>query len=209
MKNTLDKNLDTEPIDNEVPEMELTDGDILDAMQHIPGYLDISTEDFRTIYHLAHRHAAGRLTGNITAGNLMRPGVKPLTPEMYLDVAAKALVNSGYKALPVVDANDRVIGMLTENDFLKRLNVDTFLELLLIMLDESFELKYCCYETTVSMAMTAPAITVTKDAGFLEVASAFHKHVGRSVPVVDSDGRLLGLLLRKDFMGAYTPDNLV
>ena len=39
----------------------LTDADILDAMQHIPGYLDISTDDFRVIYHLAWRHAAARL----------------------------------------------------------------------------------------------------------------------------------------------------
>lgn len=42
-------------------EPELTDEDILDAMQHIPGYLDISTADFRVIYHLAWRHAIARL----------------------------------------------------------------------------------------------------------------------------------------------------
>lgn len=42
-------------------EPELTDADILDAMQNIPGYLDISTEDFRVIYHLAWRHAVARL----------------------------------------------------------------------------------------------------------------------------------------------------
>jgi len=42
-------------------EPELSDEDILDAMHQIPGYLDISTEDFRVIYHLAWRHAIGRL----------------------------------------------------------------------------------------------------------------------------------------------------
>lgn len=42
-------------------EPELTDEDILDAMEHIPGYLDISTEDFRIIYHLAWKHAVARL----------------------------------------------------------------------------------------------------------------------------------------------------
>lgn len=42
-------------------EIELSDEDILDAMQHIPGYLDISTEDFRIIYHLAWQHALERL----------------------------------------------------------------------------------------------------------------------------------------------------
>lgn len=42
-------------------EPDLSDEDILDAMAHIPGYLDISTEDFRIIYHLAWRHAMARL----------------------------------------------------------------------------------------------------------------------------------------------------
>ncbi len=42
-------------------ELELSDEDILDAMAHIPGYIDISTEDFRAIYHLAWRHAVERL----------------------------------------------------------------------------------------------------------------------------------------------------
>lgn len=208
MQDDSSKTSKTDVTDDEVPEMELTDGDILDAMQHIPGYIDISTEDFRTIYHLAHRHAAGRLFGNVRAENLMRTGIKPLLPDMFLDEAAKALVRSGHKALPVVDASGCVIGILTENDFLRRLKVDTFLELLLSMLDEAFEFKHRCHETPVSQAMTAPAVTVAEKAGFEEIISAFHQHDGRSVPVVDGDGRLLGLLLRKDFLSIYNLENL-
>jgi len=207
MADTSSESPKTDSDGDEVPEMELTDGDILDAMQHIPGYLDITTEDFRTIYHLAHRHAVGRVFGNVRAGNLMRLGIDPLLPDIPLDQAAKALVRSGYKGLPVVDATGRVIGMLTESDFLRRLKVDTFLELLLSMLDEAFELKHRCHETPVSEAMTAPAVTLTRDAGFGEIISAFHQHDGRSIPVVDSEGRLLGLLLRKDFFTAYNLEN--
>lgn len=47
---------------DDLPELELTDEDILDAMRHILGNLDISTEDFRAIYHLAHMHALDRPT---------------------------------------------------------------------------------------------------------------------------------------------------
>jgi CBS domain-containing protein len=93
--------------------------------------------------------------------------------------------------------------MLTENNFLRRLKVDSFLELLLNMLDEEFEFKHRCHETQVSQAMTSPAITITEDAGYAEIMDAFLLHEGRSMPVVDSDGRLLGLLLRKDFLSAY------
>ncbi len=193
----------TAPASDEMAEMELTDADILDAMQHIPGYLDISTEDFRTIYHLAHHHAAERLFGKISAGNLMRTGIPPLSPEMRLDEAARALVRSGHKALPVADANGRVMGILTENDFLRRLKADTFLELLPSMLNQSLELKDCCRETHVSEAMSSPAITVTSEAGFGKIMVAFQQHMGRSMPVVDASGRLLGLLWRKDFISAY------
>lgn len=208
MQDSSNDTSNADSVGDEVPELELTDADILDAMRHIPGYLDITTEDFRTIYHLAHRHAVGRLLGNFKAGSLMRVGIEPLLADTPLDEAAKALVQSGYKALPVVDEKGCVIGVLTETDFLRRLKVDTFLELLLSMLDDAFELKHRCHETPVSSAMTAPAITVTRDAGFGEIIGAFHKHGGRSLPVVESDGRLLGLLLRKDFFTAYNQENI-
>jgi CBS domain-containing membrane protein len=184
-------------------ELELTDADILDAMQHIPGYLDISAEDFRLIYHLAYRHAFERLFVGITAGRLMRNSIKPLQPNMMLDQAAKMLADSGHKGLPVVDGSGQVIGMLTETDFLKHLHADTFLELLLKMLTDSFEFKHSCHETPVSATMTQPAITVRQDARFLEMLEAFHAHEGHSMPVVDADGRLLGMLLRTDFFAAY------
>lgn len=189
--------------DDSASEMELTDDDVLDAMRHIPGYLDITIEDFREIYHLAHRHAVERLFAGVTAGSIMRTDVKPLQPSITLDQAAKKLAESNYKGLPVVDAEGRVVGMLTETDFLKRLKAGSFLELLLKMLDDAFEFTHCCHDTTVSQAMTKPPVTVRADAGFMAIVEAFHCHPGRSMAVVDADGQLLGLLLRKDFFAAY------
>jgi CBS-domain-containing membrane protein len=121
---------------------------------------------------------------------------------MMLDEAARTLVASGFKALPVVDGDGRVIGMLTETDFLCRLQAGTFLELLLRMVEDSCELSHRCHETPVREAMTAPAITVRPEAGFREMMAAFRRHAGRSMPVADAQGKLRGLLLRKDFLEA-------
>jgi CBS domain-containing membrane protein len=192
-----------DPADDNASELELTDDDILDAMQHISGYLDISTEDFREIYHLAHRHALQRMFAGISARRLMRSPVPALQPDTTLDIAARTIADSGYKGLPVVDAEGQVLGMLTETDFLERLKAGTFLELLLKLLEDSFEFTHRCHETKVSTAMTRPAVTVGPDAGFVEMLEAFHRHGGRGMPVVGDDGRLLGLLLRKDFLAAY------
>lgn len=181
---------------------ELTDDDILDAMQHIPGYLDISTEDFRSIYHFAHRHALARLFKGMTVSSLMRTGVTPLQTDMTLDKAASHLARSGYKGLPVVDASGIVVGMLTETDFMKHLDAGSFMELLLKLLDDKFEFTHQCHETKVSQAMTKPVVATNQNAGFQEIMKKFDSHPGRSMPVVDADGRLLGVLLRKDFIAA-------
>jgi CBS-domain-containing membrane protein len=203
MTNSLPDDLTEDLVGEDTSEMELTDADILDAMRHIPGYLDISTEDFRSIYHLAHRRALERMFAGVTAGSIMRSAIEPLQPDTTLDIAARKLADSGYKGLPVVGANGSVIGMLTETDFLKRLNVGSFLELLLRMLEGSFEFTHHCHETMVSAAMTQPAVTVGRDDGFVVILETFRRHGGRSMPVVGGDGRLLGLLLRKDFISAY------
>ncbi|MFA6312181.1 MAG: CBS domain-containing protein [Sterolibacterium sp.] len=190
------------PVVEDLPEMELTDEDILDAMRHIPGYLDISIGDFRDIYHLAHRHAMGRLFGGINAARLMRSGMPTLHPDMAMDQAAQVIARSGYKGLPVVDGGGCVLGMLTETDFLRRVNADTFLGLLVRMFDDRFILVHRYHETPVSAAMTVPAVTVSADAGVLDIMRAFERHAGRGMPVVGGDSQLQGMLFKKDFIAA-------
>lgn len=186
----------------EIDEIELSDQDILDAMRHIPGYLDVSTEDFRLIYHLAHANAIDHLLGGITTSSLVRTGMTPLTADLVMDQAAGRIAQSGYKGLPVVDADRRVIGILTEADFLRRLNAPSFLDLMLRLLADPGSFTHRCHETRVAAAMTAPAITIPIDAKLSEVMNAFTRHPGRSMPVVDAQGRFVGMLLRKDFLMA-------
>jgi CBS domain. len=84
------------------------------------------------------------------------------------------------------------------------LKEDSFLGLLVRMFDDSFELAHRCHEMTVDEAMTKPAVTIREGDGFVEIMESFHRHGGRSMPVVSTDGKLIGLLLRKDFVAAYT-----
>ncbi len=188
--------------ESEPPELELTDEDVLDAMQQIPGYLDISTEDFRRIYHLAHTHANERLFQQVRAGALMRSAVEPLRPMMQVGEAARALVQQNFKSLPVVDGSHRVIGILTETNLLRCLRAGSYLELLFDAVEQVSAPDAQCGQRTVAEVMTQPAIAVNARAGFHEVMQAFRRHPGRSMPVVDANGRFVGMLLRKDFLHA-------
>ena len=194
---------------DELPELKLNDEDILDAMRHIPGYLDISTEDFRAIYHLAHTHALERLFRRVRAGHLMLRDIRPLHAGTRLDVAAQQMVSQGRKSLPVVDENNCVSGVLTETDFLRHLQVRSFLQLLLLLVADPTRFTHHCHETQVRQAMTAPAITIAEQAGFREILHAFHQHPGRGMPVVDDQNHLRGLLLRKDFIKAHHLEDLL
>lgn len=103
--------------EDDVPELEMSDEDILDAMRHIPGYIDITTMDFRAIYHLAHNHALERMFRHVRAGNLMRTGIEPLHLDTRLDEAARLLADQGRKSLPVIDDGGYAIGILTETSW--------------------------------------------------------------------------------------------
>ncbi len=183
--------------DEVVPEVELADEDILDAMQHVPGYVDISTADFREVYHLAHRHATDRLLAGLKAGRLMRPVAAALPPDMMLDEAARAIVASGHKGLPVVDAQGRVIGMLTETDYLCRLKAGTFLELLLRMVDDSCEVSHRCHETPVREAMTYSPVTINPSATIQEAAERMLEYQVSGLPVV-RNGKVVGMITESD-----------
>ncbi|MTW21487.1 CBS domain-containing protein [Allochromatium palmeri] len=190
----------------DLADIEFTDADILEAMREIPGYLDISTMDFRAIYRLAHRHALDRLFSGITAGRLMRREVNPLTPEISLAEAIPSFVHQGLKSLPVVDGQQQVLGILTETDVLRWLGAETFLGLLARVITDEPWIKSDPYHRAVGEFMTSPVVSVPLDAGLRELLAAFASHPGRAMPVLAADGRLAGLLQRKVFLAAYHPD---
>jgi CBS domain-containing membrane protein len=195
--------------DEDELEIELSDEDVLDAMKQIQGYIDVSVNDFRVIYHLAHQHAIQRLTAGLEAASLMRRGIPSLSPDQTLETAAKVIASSGYKGLPVVDEAGIVAGMLTETDFLRHVGADSFLGLLLNLMDDTYLFSHRCHEIRVGEAMTSPAVCVPLDASFGEIYHAFRAHKGRSQPVIDASGRLMGLILRKDFLTAAHLEKLI
>lgn len=191
------------------PKIELSDEDILDAMRHIPGYLDITTEDFRLIYHRALGHAMQRLFRCVRADRLMRTGIEPLQPDLPLDQAAAVIAKQRLKSLPVVDEDGKVIGMLTETDFLRHLQCESFLEVLLRLVRDVNSFRHRWHELTVRDAMTPDVISIGPEQGFDDILRAFRQQPGRSMPVVDAGGRLMGLLLRKDFIHASDLEGLL
>lgn len=172
-------------------------------MAAIPGYLDISLADFRELYRHAFRHALERLSACITAGEMMRPATWVVHPEMRLDQVVQGMAARALKGLPVVDGNHRVVGVLTETDLLRHLGAATFTQLLARLIADPSALEHALHQTSVAAIMSSPAVTVRVGARFSEVVERFHSRAANRLPVIDSDGTLVGVLSRRDFIHAF------
>lgn len=105
----------------------------------------------------------------------------------------------GLKDISVVDDTDAVVGVITENDFLRRLGADSFLHLMPRLLEDPGGFSHSRHETPVRAVMSAPAVCVPREADYQSITGAFHQCRGSVLPVVDRGRRICGPLLRKDF----------
>jgi len=192
------------PPHEKLPELgpELTDDDVYDAMGRLPGYLDITTEDFRALYRLAFGHALERLVGGLRARDLMRPVSEAPGPDLTLDRAAALMAGQRLKSSPVVDAEGGVVGVISETDVLRHLGAATFLELVTQPPERQADRDRLLGSASVGDVMTSPAVTVAEGADYETILQAFRSHTGRRMPVVDGRNRLVGVLARKDFLAA-------
>jgi CBS domain-containing membrane protein len=187
------------------PGIEINEADILEAMRAIPGYLDITPGDFKEVYGLAFQHALERLSREVTAAEIMTTDVVAVTPETPVAEVAAAMGRRGVSGVPVVDAGNKVMGVISEKDFLSRMGVQepkNFMSLVASCL-----LTKGCVALPIKAAlgrdiMNSPAVTVAPDTPVKDIAMLLtHNNINR-VAVTDPDGRLLGLVSRADIVKA-------
>jgi CBS-domain-containing membrane protein len=122
--------------------------------------------------------------------------------------AAILLSSHGFTALPVVDDDDRLIGIVTEVDIVR----DRFPR------DLRYHHAYTDYVTdtvddfipivpaTVDAVITAPVSAMSADSDVVDVVTAMLDTGVRSMPIVH-DSRLVGILTRRDLVRALARDD--
>lgn len=109
------------------------------------------------------------------------------------------LANNGISGVPVVDAERRVIGVVTEADLLRRAAVGQGArpgrdQRLMLERSEAH---------TAGEAMSSPAVTTTAGTTVTEAARSICHHGFKRLPVVDPDGRLVGIVSRADLLSVF------
>jgi CBS domain-containing protein len=116
--------------------------------------------------------------------------------------------------VPVVDGSGTLVGIITENDLILRdeeadLHLPHHLDIMggVIYLESMKHFEERIKKAFASKAedmMTPDPTTITPDAPVEDAAKLIAEHKHNRLPVVDDDGRLVGVVTRLDVLDAIT-----
>lgn len=135
------------------------------------------------------------LAEQLTVRDLMTDRPRTTGPDVPLRAAAQEMMASGLGALPVVDEEGRLIGMLSERELVRHL-------LTTQALSDPMTRHHTPLgggQKTVREVMTRQVLCVAPEQSIAEVASLMSNKDVERVPVV-RDGRLVGYLTRGDIV---------
>jgi len=124
---------------------------------------------------------------SILVDDFMTTHLATAKPEMDLLALVDLLLIQGISGAPVVDQDGKLVGMISEQDCLRKILVGTY---------------QGDIGGRVEDAMTSPVETVKMGASIVEVAEQMLMTNRRRFPVVDLEDRLRGQISRRDLLKA-------
>ena len=138
------------------------------------------------------------------AKDVMTPNVVTIAPSLAIEEIAQLLLSCNISGVPVVDAEDRLIGLVSEGDLLRRLEDGTerrrswWLNLLTGPEERAREFVKT-HGRRAEDVMTREVMTVTADTPVGEIAQILERRRIKRVPVVE-DGKIVGIVSRANLL---------
>ena len=142
------------------------------------------------------------------AVDIMTTNVITVQPDTGVREIAGLLLKYRISAVPVVDGDQHVLGIVSEGDLMRRPENDTdrrpswWLEDLFSIPEGTSE-YIKTHGRKAADVMTPKVVTVAKETPLHEIASLLEKDHIKRVPVVD-DGRLIGIVSRANLLHGLT-----
>jgi CBS domain-containing protein len=190
-------------MDNDLKQCGISEEDIRAGLTDLKGFVDITEEDLMKIYSSALRHARNREQSGMTVAHLMTRDVVTVKKDTPLEEAARRLTGLRISGMPVVDDQDKVIGVIGELDIMSVLSGKKrrgFKDLFRRIMGEPSPVRK--EGDQVGHVMSTPAITVKKSVDVRDAARVLDSHRIKRLPVVDDEGKLIGVISRADIVRA-------
>ena len=149
------------------------------------------------------RAPSGPLPAHLHVKDIMTPNPLRAHPDFSTRSAVELLLDHKLKSLPIVDAREAVLGIVTQRDLMRNASMPLRLGLLSSLGEDALEEWLASIAgLPISKVMTAEPKTIREE----EEASAAIHFMARArmkrLPVVDAKGSLVGMLSRIDVLRA-------
>ncbi|WP_116245592.1 CBS domain-containing protein [Nocardiopsis sp. FIRDI 009] len=144
-----------------------------------------------------------------TVRSVMTSQVVAVTEDAGYREVLEALVDHHVGALPVTDAEGRVVGVVSEEDLLHKEEfkggdyIPPPRARLRARLGVGGAARDKARATSAAELMTRPAVTVGPDSSVVEAARLMERRGVKHLPVVDEEGRLVGIVSRSDLLRVF------
>lgn len=144
-----------------------------------------------------------------TVADIMTLDPIVVSPETPLNEAIKILAEKRISGLPVINANGKLVGVISETDLMWQETGVTqapYFMLLdsIIYLENPAkherELHKALGQTVGEVMTSKDIITIKPDRAIRDAAQIMHEQKVHRLPVVDADGKVIGILTRGDII---------
>jgi CBS domain-containing membrane protein len=160
--------------------------------------IDVATDDLQSLLREAQLLAYARSFSDMTCARIMSPDVLTVTVESTAAAAWRLLERHRIKALPVIDDERRVVGIVTRTDFVGRTSFG---------LRRVRNARFGWWRRDeaagrrVAELMTSAVCTVNVSVAVAQLIPLFAHYGHHHIPVVDDNQRLVGMITQSDLIG--------
>jgi CBS domain-containing protein len=140
------------------------------------------------------------------AHQIMTRPVITVTPDTTIVQAANIMLRKHVSGLPVVDAAGKLVGIISEGDFIRRSEIGTqrkrgqFLRFILGSGKEASDFVHE-HGRKVAEIMTREPLTITEDTALEEIVELMEKNQVKRLPVI-RDNKVVGIVSRANLLQA-------
>lgn len=180
----------------------LTEDDLREALKELGTYIDITEGDLKKIYEIALKHAKERCAHSWLAREIMTRDVISVKSDTDIHEAGRFLIRNKISGMPVVDNENRVVGMICTSDLLMFAGIPRG------HVFNDAVMKYILRKPVprhragkkVKDTMSTSVVTVFPDTTVKKIATILDKKGIKRVPVEDEKNRLVGIVSRGDIL---------
>jgi CBS-domain-containing membrane protein len=192
---------------NKRKDTELRREDFVNALRDMDTFMDISVDDLMDLNSRAEKYARLRATGSILVRQIMTSPVETVQGDTPLAEAAHLMVSRRISGLPVVDADQRLVGLVTEADFLRAMGLPGHhpTHSLWQTLESLFQHQEQIREPEGVAAdlMVSEVIGIHPEQNLQDVLEVMKKYRIKRVVVTDEERRVVGMVTRSDLVRVF------